>query len=205
MQNRPPVPNLQIPANKQRPVRPPPPAAAPLQQVNAIQRMMQQGIPVNQNRPPNAQMTPAMLMMQQGVPQASTPQANSSSSNTTLNREFTEKAGPRTTWVPTPEHDAAIQKLLNGLHRPIKSRPTLTQGLGVNRILGDVLGELLPDDLRALAEGEHVEQRKEDETGLPGQKRRRVQDLASGIDRSLMITPEVEQVGLRYVDIRSRS
>jgi hypothetical protein len=118
----------------------------------------------------------------------------------------------RATWQPSPESDTALLEKLNGFNSSIRphGRATLAQGLGVSRVLGDVVLERMPDGLRAIAdEAENdVEVEKKEErtgrTGLPGQKKRKVQELAETIDKALVIDKEVETVSDPAFDIACR-
>jgi hypothetical protein len=98
----------------------------------------------------------------------------------------------RTTWAPSPEYDAALVAKLS------EFRPSIRASARGNRVLGDVVLERMPEALRALADEvdqdgdgdkalEHV-------SGLPGQKKRKVQELAESVDRGLVIEEEVETV-----------
>ena len=73
--------------------------------------------------------------------------------------------------------------------------------MGAGRVLGDVVFERMPESLRAIAEeaesGVGVKKDKLDQgTGMPGQKKRKVAELAEGIDRELVLDGDVESVSL---------
>lgn len=111
----------------------------------------------------------------------------------------------KTTWVPTSEYDAALREKLSSAQRPLRAtgRSTLGQGLGVTRILSDVVLERLPEGLSAITddtEGELVGDKKkvEEGSGMPGQKKRKVAELAETVDKGLEIDPHVESVSRSY-------
>jgi len=64
--------------------------------------------------------------------------------------------------------------------------------------LNDVIMEIMPESLRAIADevDEGASKKTENASGLPGQKKRKVQELAVGIDRGLVIDEDIEKVGL---------
>lgn len=247
--------NLHIPAGKQRnnssggaqqqagqspQMRPPaqilPQGAAPNQnpstsaQLATLQRMINQGIPVQGNgqqfpRPPinpamyaaaqqsmqqaqgqgQTRQTPEQFMNHQqqqgGVPGSERPLAPQVMRNNTASGASAIQGGSndsangllsRTSWVPTPEYDA---KLIASMS---EFRPSIRSSLRGNRILGDVVLERMPEALRALAD--EVDQDGdgdkglENVSGLPGQKKRKVQELAESVDRGLVIDGDVEKV-----------
>jgi hypothetical protein len=251
--------NLHIPAGKQRnnsasgpqqqagqspQVRPPaqilPQGAVPNQNPNTsaqlatLQRMINQGIPVQGNgqqfpRPPmnpamyaaaqqsmqqaqaqgqgQARQTPEQFMnhqQQQGaVPISERPLAPQVMRNTTATGTPAIQSGSndaahgllsRTSWVPTAEYDAALISKLS------EFRPSIRASSRGNRVLGDVVLERMPEALRALAD--EVDQDGdgdkglENVSGLPGQKKRKVQELAESVDRGLVINDDVEKVSL---------
>jgi hypothetical protein len=215
--------NLSTAANAGSPMRPPmqlpPGAGMGAQQQGQIQRMIQAGIPVQPGvRPPmggavapggfpiKAQdITPQMLMSQLD------PSSNARGPAERFRRMSDQPIPPgamdrsasllqRTTWQPSAESDSALLEKLNDFNTSIRphGRATLAQGLGVSRVLGDVVLERMPDGLKAVAdEAENdvdSEQKEEGGTGLPGQKKRKVQELAESIDRALVIDKEVETV-----------
>lgn len=237
--------NLHIPVNKQRnaqqagaavaatagaPLRPPtiqnggPPTQ---QQVQAIQRMIQQGIPVagaaQLGRPGGLQMfqqgqdiKPQMLLEQMRLhPEANTGQTGPPSSFRRLSEHVAPLADQAASllnqveWAPSADYDAALKEKITGFQPSLRQsgRSTLSQGMGITRILGDVLLERMPEGLRAMAEdaesGAAVDEDVgkggktklvTDGNGMPGQKRRKVQDLANTIDKGLEIDREVETV-----------
>jgi hypothetical protein len=59
--------------------------------------------------------------------------------------------------------------------------------------------EIMPESLRAIADevDQDGDSKKADNaSGLPGQKKRKVQELADGIDRGLIIDEDIEKVCL---------
>ena len=64
--------------------------------------------------------------------------------------------------------------------------------------MNDVIMEIMPESLRAIADevDEGASKKTENASGLPGQKKRKVQELAVGIDRGLVIDEDIEKVGL---------
>lgn len=249
--NVPPNLNLHIPPNKQRnlmqpggnaagsPMRGSPAgfAGANQSQSAVIQRMINQGIPVNQQtiqeaiRPQMAGFVPQMAsgereirpyMLLQGMPrqptQGQTDDTRPSAPNQvrhpsdiamrTLDRS--QSLLSKVSWQPNAEYDAALKEKISGFQRSVRpsGRATLGQGLGMNRILGDVLLERMPEGLRAIAEeaesgvasdvevGKGGKGKMEAEgSGMPGQKKRKVQELAETIDKALVIDRDVETVG----------
>lgn len=65
----------------------------------------------------------------------------------------------------------------------------------MDRVLNDVLVEKMPEALRAIAEEAEVgDEVGGESSGLPGQKKRKVQELAEGIDKALVIDRDIETV-----------
>ena len=212
--------NIGSPAAGTPQMRPP----IPLQNQNqaaAIQRMISQGIPVNAQaiqRPqmnmqqpgqmipgqPAPEIKPYMLLQQMKAQQAGEQgHANSLRQMSDQHVPQLDRAGSllsRTTWQPTAEYDAMLKEKLTEFKRPIKpmGRPTLSQGLGVSRVLGDVVLEQMPEGFAAVtedAEGLALDKKKTEEvSGLPGQKKRKVSELAKTVDRQLEIEQNVESV-----------
>jgi hypothetical protein len=98
----------------------------------------------------------------------------------------------RANWGPTPESDAALAEKLG------EFRPSIRASGRGNRVLNDVIMERMPEALRAIAD--EVDQSGDSQktldnaSGLPGQKKRKVQELAEGIDRGLVIDEDIEKV-----------
>jgi hypothetical protein len=242
-----PMPNLHIPPNKQRnlsqgnigspsastpPMRPPIPLQNQANQAAAIQRMINQGIPVNVAnvvRPPmnvqgqgqlmpgvpgGPEIKPYMLLQQMKAQQGAAEHPHPSAV-----RQISDQIMPpldrtgsllsRATWTPSSEYDAALREKLSEFKRPIKSmgRPTLSQGLGVVRVLGDVVLEQMPEGLAAItedAEGLAGDKKKAEEgSGMPGQKKRKVAELAATVDKQLEIDHNVETVCPLHAKIKS--
>ena len=117
----------------------------------------------------------------------------------------------KVSWQPNAEHDAVLKDKISSFQRSLKpfGRATLGRGLGMNRTLGDVLLEHMPEGLRAIAEeaesgaasdveGSQGGKGKVDAegSGMPGQKKRKVQELAGTIDKVLVVDRDVETVSL---------
>jgi hypothetical protein len=239
--------NLHIPANKQRnsfsqgqqsasspaagtpPMRPPMPIANPTQQAQ-IQRMLNQGIPVNMQggvRPPmgtpqpqqgasaGQKIEPFMIVNQmnkQQFPQQQQQQQQQAageplgpirrmSEQPPLPLDRSGSLLSRVTWAPSPEYDSALREKLSDFRRPIKpsSRPTLSHGFGVSRVIGDVILERMPEGLSAIAEDADGvlagdKKKNEEKSGMPGQKKRKVAELAETVDRRLEVDKDVETV-----------
>lgn len=131
----------------------------------------------------------------------------------------------KVSWAPSAEHDQALKESLGEFRRPLRAygRSTLTQGFGLSRVVGDVVLERMPDGLRAIAEEADDGVADDDENattdvkggktkaetlegnGLPGQKRRKVSELAVTVDRALQVDHNVETVSLEVVDLISRT
>ena len=208
------------------PMRPPAPMQPMQSQAAAIQRMLSQGIPVSANAQNGNQqqmmglqqiagqdIKPYMLLQQMkaqagqnGDPSVMRPGQIRQLSDHSV--QPTDRSGSllsRVSWTPSSEHDTSLKEKLSGFQRSIRptGRSTLAQGLGVSRVLGDVLVERMPEGLRAIADeaesgmmGEDGEGKgKEVEgSGLPGQKKRKVSEVAETVDRTLDIDSEVETV-----------
>ena len=242
------MPNLHIPASKQRnslsqgqqpggspaagtpPMRPPMPLANPTQQAQ-IQRMLNQGIPVNMPggvRPPMAngqaqqkgtagqKIEPFMIVNQinkQQFPQQHQQQQQQQPAGDATGpiRRMSEqpplpldRSGSllsRVTWTPSAEYDSALREKLSDFRRPIKpsGRPTLSHGFGVSRVIGDVILERMPEGLSAIAEDADGvltgdKKKNEEGSGMPGQKKRKVAELAETVDRHLEVDRDVETV-----------
>ena len=119
------------------------------------------------------------------------------------------------TWAPSTEHDQALIEKLKAWQPPIKhgGRGMLAARMGSDRVVGDVLMERLPDGLRAAVDETTTavlglgmdEASKGDKSkaglggegsGLPGQKKRKVQELADAVDKGLVLDHEVETVSI---------
>jgi hypothetical protein len=111
----------------------------------------------------------------------------------------------RATWTPTAESDNELRtKLFDMYASPARTsvRATLLEGLSTVPPLANVLGERLPDELRALADGDgdakeiEPKSKKHDleGSGMPGQKKQRIQDLAQTVDKTMEIERPVEDV-----------
>lgn len=240
------MPNLHIPANKQRnslsqgqqqggspaagtpPMRPPMPLANPSQQAQ-IQRMLNQGIPVNMPggvRPPmganqaqqaGQKIEPFMIVNQinkQQFPQQQHQQQQQQqaageppgpirrmSEQPPLPLDRSGSLLSRVTWAPSPEYDSALREKLSDFRRPIKpsNRPTLSHGFGVSRVIGDVILERMPEGLSAIAEDADGilagdKKKGEEGSGMPGQKKRKVAELAETVDKHLEVDRDVETV-----------
>lgn len=65
-------------------------------------------------------------------------------------------------------------------------------------MLSDVVLQKLPDEIKAIIDEVEMvgegDKGGEDSSGLPGQKKRKVQELAEGIDKGLVIDEDVETV-----------
>lgn len=202
-------------------------------QIATLQRMIQQGIPIQQNaqgfiRPPmnpamfpNATQAPgpgqvgpgqpgrlqqmpeqfmnAQQQQQSNDPTGRTvgPQAfrNGTSSDVSAAQQYHDRAQgalARTTWAPTAEYDAGLREKLGEFRIPIRS--TVRR----DRVLGDVLLEKMPDAIKAIVDEVEMvgegDKGGEEVSGLPGQKKRKVQELAEGIDKGLVIEGDVETV-----------
>ena len=118
----------------------------------------------------------------------------------------------KVSWTPTSEYDAALKDKITELHRGLRpsGRSTLTQGLGVSRVLSDVLVERMPEALTAMAEeaisgvdeeegGEDGGKGRGNEAGLPGLKKRKISELAVSVDKGLEIDRDVESVSSPYI------
>jgi len=242
MPNNVPV-NLHIPAGKQRnassnqsqagqspQMRPPNQPILPQGTPNAnatqsaqlatLQRMINQGIPVQGGngfvRPP---VNPALYAAQQGMQPRQTPEqfmnnpqqpgeGNRAIAPQVLRTQSTgTPVGPsevishgllnRTIWQPTPESDATLAEKL------AEFRPSIRSSGRGNRILNDVIMEIMPESLRAIADEveEGGDSKTENESGLPGQKKRKVQEVAEGIDRGLVIDEDIEKVSYVLLDM----
>ena len=192
-------------------------------QAQLIQKMISQGIPVNvpQQRLGSTSRPSIPLPGEQPIEkpqqQPNQPQQRMPGGGDieTHLRRMSEQisqsnAGPsllsQVTWTPSPEYDQALKEKLSSLQRTLRptGRSTLSQGLGVNRVISDVLVEKMPEALVAMAEeavsgvgdDEEGDQSKADKgTALPGQKKRKVAELASTVDPGFEIDREVEAVG----------
>lgn len=190
-------------------MRPPMQAATPTpqqqQQAGLIQRMINQGIPVQQNgmvRPPLQQpavsdIRPHMLLDQiTNRTESERPMMNQLRHSSEMAVPQLDKSASllsRVTWKPTPEHDTALRDKMNDT-RPAGRMGRATLG-STMRVLGDVLVERIPEGLKAMAEEATLDsQAKEEVSGLPGQKKRKVQELAETIDKELVIDTSVETV-----------
>ena len=115
----------------------------------------------------------------------------------------------RVTWTPSAEHDAALRRKLTHGADVIESMSRaspLGKGPGASGILGQVDPTRMPEAIRAMAEevesgetsgaegGKGGKGKKDEGSGMPGQKKRRVQDLAHTIDKALVINTDVETV-----------
>lgn len=193
-------------------------------QIATIQRMISQGIPVQGAngqfvRPP---VNPALYAAQQnmqGQGQRQTPeqfmnhqQQNGQDGNRSIAPQVlrTSSTGTpvgqnhmqsdvishgllnRTNWQPTPESDAALADKL------AEFRPSIRSSGRGTRVLNDVVMEIMPESLRVIADevdqGGDSKKGLENVSGLPGQKKRKVQELADGIDRGLVIDEDIEKV-----------
>ena len=197
-------------------------------QIATLQRMIQQGIPIQQNgqgfiRPPmnpamfpnatqpqgpgqsgqaRGQQMPEQFMNNQQQPidpsgRTAGPQAfrNGTSTEAPPAQQYhdrTHGALARTTWAPTAEYDTSLRERLGEFRIPLRMSARR------DRVLGDVLLEKMPDAIRAIVdEVETVgegDKGGEEVSGLPGQKKRKVQELAEGIDKGLVIEGDVETV-----------
>ncbi|KAK8858739.1 hypothetical protein IAR55_002968 [Kwoniella newhampshirensis] len=274
------VPNLHIPPNKQRnlsqssqgaeaspQMRPPMPqqlqaqSQVPqlqgqnLQQAQAIQRMINSGIPVNQavqnvaaarqqqlaaaagaavanaagingvpfppqgGQPPPGQhpvvpnqihaanITPSMLIAQfsqhdMARPPVRMDQVRQPSDVVVPQLDKSASLLARARWDPTPESDAALREKLNSFQPPSKHAGRGTMGI-MNRVMGEVVLERMPEGLRVImdeAEGDLLGDDKEEGSGMPGQKKRKVQELAEGIDKALVVDRDVETLMLQLAD-----
>lgn len=213
-------------------------------QIQTIQRMIQQGIPIQHAAqaqqqvqqqqqggypPPRGPMNPAMFanqqqQQQQGPPRQTPEQFMNNQQGGEMGGNG-RAAGPqafrnggsdvgagagaqhyaamdrsqgslaRTTWAPTAEYDATLREKLGEFRPSLRMRNGGRRG---DRILGDVLLEKMPEEIKAIAD--EVEMVGEgdmagDETsGYPGQKKRKVQELADTVDKGLVIDEDVETV-----------
>lgn len=209
------------------------------QQQQNQQRAFPQGLPINQNAaagspirppgmvqvPPGQHLTPGMILSdldkKNVVPTAQAAPMRPTNEVPGALLDRSQSVMSKTTWQPTPETDKALQEQLLLAHQvPARSagRATLLEGLATNPVLTNVLGEQLPSDLRALADGEieskaELDKGKKHElegaTGLPGQKKMKMQEFAETIDASLNVDWPVEDVLLNltdeYVDLVSQT
>lgn len=209
------------------------------QQQQNQQRAFPQGIPINQNAaagspirppgmvqvPPGQHLTPGMILSdldkKNVVPTAQAAPMRPTNDVPGALLDRSQSVMSKTTWQPTPESDKALRDQLLLAHQvPARSagRATLLEGLATNPVLTNVLGEQLPSDLRALADGEieskaELDKGKKHElegaTGLPGQKKMKMQEFAETIDASLNVDWPVEDVLLNltdeYVDLVSQT
>ena len=104
-------------------------------------------------------------------------------------------------WQPDQDHDA---KLLDKLQEPAKqtfssSRATYGRS-GVPRILGGVALEVIPASIRALLEEMDDAAKGNDvaDPAYPGIKKRRFQELADTVDRTLVIDHDAETVSIHH-------
>ncbi len=165
------IPNFHIPPNKQRNSLP---TATP-----APNRMV---IPVNQQdiKPYMLLQTMKPTQVEEGRP----PQVRRPSELPQLDRS--QSLLSRVSWIPDAEHDAAIRDKMVAQRKPAGR---------LNRIVGDVLLERMPEGLRAVTE-EDVGKGKE---VMPGQKKRKVQELAVTVDKALVFDRDVETVSLHEI------
>jgi len=199
-----------------------------------LQRMIQQGISVNPSGIPNGvrsqtgqqisgqDIKPYMLLQQmeqqqptQGQMEEGRPhppnQVQKTSDMTVPQLDRSQSLLSRVSWQPSADHDARLKDKISGFQRPLKpsGRATLYQGLGMNRILGEVLLECMPEALRAIAEEAESGVASDAEVGeggkgkidsdgiwMPGQKKRKVQELAETVDKALVIDRDVETVSI---------
>lgn len=168
------LPNLHIPLDKQRNFVPPAPQPVPQQRVG-IQGVNSQDI------------KPYMLLqhVKQPIQAERPPQVRRTSDLPQLDRS--QSLLSKVSWQPNAEHDAALKERISATSKSA-GRATL----GANRILGDVLLERMPEGLRAIAEDATDGKRKTD--GKPGQKKRKVQELAETVDKALVLNKDVETV-----------
>lgn len=212
-------------------------AAAAQGNTATAQRLFQQGIPIAPTagspiRPtgapqfqsqPGQPVTPALILSdldrKGSLPQAQPAPTRPTNevSNGTLDRSASLLS--RTTWAPSEESDIELRNKLFELHTtPARTavRATLLEGLSTVPPLANVLGESLPPELRALADADaeskselDLKSKKHDleGSGMPGQKKQKVQDLAKTVDKTMEIPRPVEDVMLHltdeYVDILS--
>ena len=115
----------------------------------------------------------------------------------------------RVTWTPSVEHDAALRRhLTHGIDvlESISRASPLGKGLGASGTLGQVHTSRMPEAVRAMAEevesgetsdaegGKGGKGKTDEGSGMPGQKKRKVQALADTIDKALVINMDVETV-----------
>ncbi|ORY30539.1 hypothetical protein BCR39DRAFT_108147 [Naematelia encephala] len=217
------------------PMRPPmalSAGATPQQQAGMIQRMLANGIPVTGpngaairpqfTQPPGVR-PEAMLKQMDGrpAPAATDSQAQTAAQGQVVGpgpmagpRRPSEMAVPgligatsllgRVTWQPTPEHDQALKDKLSGFQVPPKR-----SGLGMGKVLNDVLNERMPEGLRAIAEEVDGDAREGEaaegsvgalEVALPGTKKRKVSELAEAVDSQLVLDRDTETLVLQLAD-----
>ena len=180
-------------------------------QAQAIQNMIRQGIPVNVNQAaalatqatPQPNVRPEVLLQQMTAQAQNGEEARARQMNDALAQHQSDRSNSllnKVSWKPSAEYDTALRDKLSELQRTLRptGRSTLSQGLGAARVLSDVLVERMPEALTAMAEeaimGIDEEDGEEKEAGLPGQKKRKISELASSVDKGFEIGREVEQV-----------
>jgi len=196
------------PAAGTPPMRPPVPQQNPRDA--AVQRMISQGIPVNAagGRAQGGQeIKPFMLLQQMKAPPAAEsihPGAIRQTSDQIVPQ--LDRSGSllaKVTWAPTEETDAQLRAKLSDFRRPLKQlgRSTLSSGFGVSRVIGDVVLEQMPEGFSAMAEDAEGmiagdKKKAEEGSGLPGQKKRKISELARTVDDMLEVDPDVEMVSV---------
>ncbi|WVW84851.1 hypothetical protein I302_106886 [Kwoniella bestiolae CBS 10118] len=109
-------------------------------------------------------------------------------------------------YEPTPETDLLLKEKLNAFQDSVKpGRGTM----GINRVLGEVTLEKMPESLRLMVNEVYSETREEDEqvSGMSsagiegmGSKKRKVQELAEGIDLAVVVDRDVEGLMLQLAE-----
>lgn len=116
-------------------------------------------------------------------------------------QSHTESLRSQVTWQPDEEYDRALRQKLRMFQPPVRphGRATLMQGFANGRVMCDVPLERVPEAIRAIAdeaESESAEaKKKEIDPALPSAKKRKLQEVADGVDRGLVIEGDVESVG----------
>ena len=173
--------------------------AAAIQQILSATGALQAGqrVPFAAAPPPQAGADPQAILAQlnaAGVSAPSQPPAGSRPSEPAVTRfESSGPAHAKTSWNPTESSDQALKNALSAFHR-LKAKKKTTLGSG--RVLGDLLLEAPPDGLRMLVDEDEkvgVEGVMEG-SGLPGHKRRRIQEIAETVDKGLVVSSDIEEV-----------
>ncbi|RXK40027.1 hypothetical protein M231_02667 [Tremella mesenterica] len=115
-------------------------------------------------------------------------------------------------WEPTEEYDAMLREKMNTFRSPMRNndRGSLGGRMASSRLLGDVVMEKIPEGLQTIldetmsVEGDEEKGEKKrgalEGSGLPGQKKRKVQEMAESVDRGLLVEGDVEMLFLQLAD-----